>query len=81
MWIRVSPPQTKDIEADSLSVHVAFQKEREAAFNKQLIELRARQDSYESKELERKTFVFRTMVGAIISAVTSFVFLIIDYLK
>lgn len=81
MWIRVKTTDKDSIETESLVTHVALQKEREAAVDKEIFYIKSRQDRLENLEQERKTFVFRTMLGALISSVSSIVFIIIDYLK
>ena len=81
MWVRIKTTDKDSIETDSLVAHVALQREREAAVDKELVDIKARQDRMEKQEQERKTFVFRTMIGAVISVITSIAFVLVDYLK
>lgn len=82
MWVQIKAPQTRDsLEASDLSVHVSLQREREASVDKQLTDIKKRQEKFEETEKERKSFYFKTMIGAAVSSVTSIIFVIIDYIK
>lgn len=81
MWVRIKTVDKESVETESLSAHVALQKEREAVVNKEIEEIKSRQHAFEQKEEERKTFMFRTLIGAIISSLTSVAFVLVDYLK